>query len=71
MYVKYSLIAYNPTTELLGYTNYSAELYKNNIKIREITILSKGKFMHPNTYNNVKSIELDNDFFLVTQIIED
>lgn len=71
MYVKYSLIAYNPTTELLGYTNYSAELYKNDKKVRDITILSKCKFKHQNTYNNVKSIELDSDLFLVTEIIED
>lgn len=71
MYVKYSLIAYNPTTELLGYTNYSAELYKNDKKVRDITILSKCKFIHQNTYNNVKSIELDSDLFFVTKIIED
>lgn len=71
MYVKYSLILYNPTTEILGYTNYSAELYKNGNKIREITVLSKCKFIHPNTYNNVRGIELDNDFFLITKIIED
>jgi len=71
MYVKYSLIAYNPTTEVLGYTNYSAELYKNDKKVRDITILSKCKFIHQNTYNNVKSIELDSDLFFVTEIIED
>lgn len=71
MYVKYNLIVYNPTTELLGYTNYSAELYKNDKKIRDITILSKCKFVHPNTYNYAKSIELDDDLFLVTKIIED
>ena len=71
MYVKYSLITYNPTTELLGYTNYSAELYKNDKKVRDRTILSKCKFIHQNTYNNVKSIELDSDLFFVTKIIED
>ena len=71
MYVKYNLIIYNPTTELLGYTTYVAKLYKNNQKIREVTILSKCKFTHFNTYNNVKSIELDNELFLVTEISPD
>lgn len=71
MYVKYSLIVYNPTIELLHYTNYSAELYKNGDKIREITVLSKCEFSHPNTFYNVKSIELDSDFFLIKEIIED
>lgn len=71
MYVKYNLIVYNPTTELLGYTNYLAELYKNNKKIKEITFLSKCKFAHFNTYNSVKSIELDNELFLITEINPD
>ncbi len=71
MYVKYSLIMYNPTAEILGYTNYSAELYKNNKKVKDIVILSKYKFIHPNTYYNVKNIELDDDLFLIAKIIED
>ena len=29
------------------------------------------RHIHQNTYNNVKSIELDNDLLLVTKIIED
>lgn len=71
MYVKYSLITYNPTAEILGYTNYSAELYKNDKKVKDIIILSKYKFTHSNTYYTVKSIELDDDLFFVTKIIED
>ena len=70
-YVKYSLISYNPTTELLGYTTYSAELFKNGNKIKDIAIISKYKFTHPNTFYYVKSIELDNDFYLINQIIDD
>lgn len=71
MYAKYCLISYNPTTELLGYTSYSAEVCANNQKIRDITILSKEKFYHQNTFYNVKGIQLDNDFWLVTEKIRD
>lgn len=71
MYAKYSLIVYNPTTELLGYTNYSADLYVNYKKIREVILLSKCKFPHQNTFYQTKGIELDNDFWMVTFIDED
>lgn len=67
MYVKYCLITYNPTTELLGYTNYSAEIYNNNKKVGEVVLLSKCKFYHQNTFYNVKGIQLDNDFWIVTK----
>ncbi len=67
MYVKYSLISYNPMTELLLYTNYSAEIYKDDEKVRDITLLSREKFYHQNTFFNIKGIELDNDFWLVKE----
>ncbi len=67
MYVKYSLISYNPMTELLLYTNYSAEIYKDDKKVRDITLLSREKFYHQNTFFNIKGIELDNDFWLVKE----
>lgn len=71
MYIKYSLIIYNPTIELLGYTNYSAEIYKNNLKTRSITITSKHKFYHENTFYNCRGVELDNDYWIVTNLLED
>ena len=67
MYVKYCLIAYNPTTELLRYTNYLAEIYKDDKKIADVIILSKCKFYHQNTFYTVKGIQLDNDFWIVTK----
>lgn len=69
MYVKYCLITYNPTTELLGYTSYSAEVYNGDKKINDIVVLSKCKFYHQNTFYNVKGIQLDNDFWLITRNI--
>lgn len=71
MYIKYSLIIYNPTIEILGFTNYSAEIYKNDQKVREIVITSKNKFYHENTFYNCKGIELDNDFWMITTILDD
>ena len=50
MYVKYCLIVYNPTTELLGYTNYSAEIHNDDKKISDVVVLSKCKFHHQNPY---------------------
>lgn len=71
MYVKYSLISYNPATEFLGYTNYSAEIYNDKEKIRDIIILSKERCNHQNTFYNVKGIELDNDLWLITEKFKD
>lgn len=71
MYAKYSLIVYNPTTELLGYTNYSADVYVNDSKTREVILLSKCKFLHQNTFYQTKGVELDNDFWLIIKIIDD
>lgn len=71
MYVKYNLISYNPTTEFLGYTNYIAEVYNNNKKINEISVLSKVKFSHSYTYYNVKGIQVDNGFWIMKNIIND
>lgn len=71
MYVKYSLIIYNPTTEILGFTNHSAEIYKNNQKVRDVVITSKNKFYHENTFYNCKGIELDNDFWMTITILDD
>lgn len=71
MYVKYNLTSYNPTTEVLGYTNYFAEIYMNDKKINDIIILSKTKFPHSNTYYNVKGVQVDNNFWIITKTIED
>lgn len=71
MYIKYNLIIYNPTMEILGYTNYSAEVYKNDKKVKDVTITSKDKFYHENTFYNCKNIELDNNFLMITSILHD
>ena len=71
MYVKYNLISYNPTIEFLGYTNYIAEEYRNDEKVNEINFFSKEKFFHSHTYYNIKGIQVDNNFWIITNINDD
>ena len=69
--MKYSLIVYNPTTEILGYTNYVAAVFSDDKKIRDIIILSKNKFYHQNTFYNGKGIQIDDEFWIINKVIED
>ena len=64
MYVKYRQIVYNPIIEIMGYTN-----YKCTMNGEDITILSKYKFSHTHTCEKVRVIRLDNDFFIVVDVI--
>ena len=67
MYIKYNLIVYNCINELIGYTNYSAELFSNEKKVRDVVVISKLKFYHQNTYYSVKGIQVDNELWIATQ----
>ena len=65
LYVKYNLVMYNPILELLGYTNYIAKVGQ-----KDVYVVSKSKFFHSNSVNKVKAIWLDNEFLLITEILD-